>query len=67
MARNRVGPDRQAEGGEARRLAKLPDSSLAAAMGLWVETMRGRSLDLCLRHGGLAHGHDYVIAAEASA
>ena len=51
----------------ARRLAKLPDSSLAAAMGLWVETMRGRSLDLCLRHGGLAHGHDYVIAAEASA
>lgn len=51
----------------ARRLVKLPDSALAAAMGLTIETMRGSSLDLCLRHGGLAHGHDYVIAAEASA
>jgi len=51
----------------ARRLAKLPDSSLATAMGLMIEAMRGSSLDLCLRHGGLAHGHDYVIAAEASA
>lgn len=50
-----------------RRLVKLPDSALAAAMGLMIETMRGSSLDLCLRHGGLAHGHDYVIAAEASA
>ncbi|MBA4013547.1 MAG: hypothetical protein C0481_16920 [Phenylobacterium sp.] len=48
----------------ARRLARFADPQLAAAMENSIEALRERSLDLCRRDDGLAHGHDYVVAAE---
>lgn len=47
-----------------RRLPRFADPQLAAAMRGAIEALRARSLDLCRRHDGLAHGHDYVVAAE---
>lgn len=47
-----------------RRLARLPDQALAAAMTDQIETLRAKALTVCRREDGLRHGHDYVIACD---
>lgn len=47
-----------------RRLPRLADTALAAALAERIVETRTRGLALCERENGLSHGHDYVIAAE---
>lgn len=47
-----------------RRLARLPDQALAAAMTARLEALREEALQLCRQEGGLRHGYDYVLACE---
>ncbi len=47
-----------------RRLPKLADRALAAALESHAETMRAEALALCEAEDGLRAGYDYVIAAE---
>lgn len=47
-----------------RRLAKIPDRTVAAALAGRIEALRAEALRVAEREGGLAHGYDYVIAAE---
>lgn len=48
----------------ARRLARLPDPSLAAPMAGYVDDLRRRAHATCDARGGLRCGHDHVLAAE---
>jgi hypothetical protein len=47
-----------------RRLARLPDQTLATAMRGQIETLRKRALAVCRQEDGLRHGYDYVIAGD---
>lgn len=47
-----------------RRLGGLADRPLAGALANRIETVRAEAINLSEREGGLAHGFDYVIAAE---
>lgn len=47
-----------------RRLAKVSDRGLAAALEARIEVLRAEALERAERDGGLRHGFDYVIAAE---
>ncbi len=49
----------------APRLSRLGDRSLAAALHARGEALRHDALAIIAREGGLRHGFDYVIAAEA--
>ncbi|HRL20605.1 MAG TPA: class I SAM-dependent methyltransferase [Alcaligenes sp.] len=49
-----------------QRLRRLQDRNLALALSEHVETLRRRALALCQAEGGLRHGHDYVICAQAA-
>ncbi len=55
--------DRQVDMCE-RRLARLPDPSLAAPMRDYADDLRRRAHAACDAHGGLRCGHDHVLAAE---
>ena len=46
------------------RLARLADRALAATLLDHAAALEAEALDLVAAHGGLAAGHDYVIAAE---
>lgn len=48
----------------APRLARLADRGLAAALAAQAEALRAEALATAAERGGLACGHDYVIAAE---
>lgn len=45
-----------------RRLPKLVDQNLAAALRSRIETLRARGVALCGEENGLRHGADYIIA-----
>lgn len=45
-----------------RRLPKIADRNLAAALRSNIEALRARGVALCLEENGLRHGADYVIA-----
>lgn len=47
-----------------RRTERIADPNLADALRRRIAAVRTGALDLCEREGGLAHGFDYVIAAE---
>lgn len=47
-----------------RRLQRLPDRALAAAMRGQIETLRKNALAVCRQKDGLRHGYDYVIACD---
>ncbi len=47
-----------------RRLPKIPDAGLAAALDGRIEALRAEGLALCRRDGGLRAGHDWVVACE---
>lgn len=47
-----------------RRLSKIPDHALAAALDARIETLREEALAHAEQGDGLRHGSDYVIAAE---
>lgn len=47
-----------------RRVERIADPDLADALRRRIGTVRAAALELCEREGGLAHGFDYVIAAE---
>lgn len=46
------------------RIERFPTDDLATSMRSYVDELRQRALALCERENGLAHGSDYVIAAE---
>ncbi|MGD9805514.1 MAG: hypothetical protein AB7E81_20635 [Hyphomicrobiaceae bacterium] len=46
-------------------IARIPDPALAASLEGNAAALEGRALALCSRLGGLEHGHEYVIVAEA--
>lgn len=50
-----------------RRLPRLADRTVATALANRIEAVRAGSIALCETAGGLAHGFDYVIAAEPAA
>ncbi|WP_205042002.1 hypothetical protein [Rhodoligotrophos defluvii] len=50
----------------ARRIARLADRALAGTLQQHVEDLRKRALALNATAGGLRHGADYVVAAEAA-
>lgn len=50
-----------------RRLPRLADARLAAALQAHSEVLRAKALALCAREDGLRSGYDYVIACEPSA
>ena len=43
----------------------MADRDLARALAAQAMLLRSKADELCARQGGLPHGHDYVIAAEA--
>ena len=45
-----------------RRLPRIADRALAAALRATIEALRGRGVALCRAENGLRHGADYVIA-----
>ncbi len=47
-----------------RRLTKVADRGLAAALEARIAALRAEALDRVEQEGGLRHGFDYVIAAE---
>ncbi|ATQ41098.1 hypothetical protein [Caulobacter mirabilis] len=47
-----------------RRLPKIGDAELAAALEVRIGALRAEGLALCRRDGGLRAGHDWVIACE---
>lgn len=47
-----------------RRLDRIADRALADALRNRIETVRAAAIALCEKESGLAHGFDYVIAAE---
>lgn len=47
-----------------RRLGRLPDAAMGAAMGSYLEGLRARALAQCAASGGLRCGADHVVAAE---
>ena len=47
-----------------RRLSKVADRSLAAALAGRIEALRTEAHAVSLAQNGLAHGHDYIISAE---
>ncbi|GAB4072067.1 class I SAM-dependent methyltransferase [Ancylobacter sonchi] len=49
---------------DGRQLAeRIDDPAVAAALTSRIDALRKRAEELLVGHGGLAHGHDYVIAA----
>lgn len=48
----------------ALRLARLPDRNTASVLVDRGEELRERALTFVAEHGGIRHGHDYVLAAE---
>lgn len=47
----------------ARRLPRIPDRALAAALEMRIETLRAQAHEVAQAEGGLLHGFDYVLSA----
>lgn len=46
-------------------IERISDTDLSRALTERAASLRQKASDVCNRNGGLAHGHDYVIAADA--